>query len=823
METENIKPAVLDSLIETLENPERHILSLLHSETNKSTTRDELVKTCRFLFQHIEELAKSYQSLTKDGDNKNAIPTILSGLNELFVPPAGEDGEVDAETIWGQVDLQNDALLVLLKKSVKRLTKPQEEICVLNMGEVLSDDVDDDDDDDEEGQSDDNNSDEQEKEKTGGDEEEEDEEEEEDDEEDEEKIRIRERMERAMEEMDSEEEEEEESDHEDGLAEKAKSRPKSQAKESLVDPAAEELNDGFFDINEMEEFADEEEEYLPDEAFGKPEKKKKSLSNPKSFHQRQREGGLESGSDDEEDEEDEEEFEDEEPIRRKKYREDDEIDALYGLYQEGKSDDEDDEDDEDDDIVNMTAADFFGKPNKKYYQQYKQKAPTKKPPVPDDDDSWGEYDFEKEDQTGWRDEQSDKAEKMESDDEDDNEDNADDNDDEQDEQVDKSEKKEDTSKFARQAQKLQRQTEQLEKEMLAEKPWQMTGEAKSKSRPLNSLLEGTPEFNVASKIAPTITVEHTADLEEVIKKRILAEDWDSVVPRELPDVGWHKKRGELPEVSQEKSKLGLGELYEREYLKKAVGYDVDAAEKETEEDKAKNEMKQLFANLCSKLDALSNYHFAPRPVADEADVRPVTTPAIAMEEVLPLHVSDARGVAPEEVYGAKRGREGVLRGESEMDQVRKVCNIDCFVAKVVNVADCTYSSRRRNESGCACQRRLLVARPARRNWQTRNSFPVSNLGLDSIIRTRSERFVRIYPWRDPEARLRQAKRISTPNLDQVVPFSNGCKLRLNNRYVINRMIEKKSLKRLQSRSQAHTNFNYSAISYCWLIKGVLSI
>ena len=32
-------------------------------------------------------------------------------------------------------------------------------------------------------------------------------------------------------------------------------------------------------------------------------------------------------------------------------------------------------------------------------------------------------------------------------------------------------------------------------------------------------------------------------------------------------------------------------------------------------------------------------------------------------------VSDARGVAPEEVYASKRGRESVFRSETELDQV----------------------------------------------------------------------------------------------------------------------------------------------------------
>jgi U3 small nucleolar RNA-associated protein MPP10 len=392
--------------------------------------------------------------------------------------------------------------------------------------------------------------------------------------------------------------------------------------------------------------------------------------------------------------------------RRKKYRDDEDIEALYRLYDTAIPSN----DDEDDDIIHMTAADLFGPPNRKFYQQWNQAKKTKHQHqhqhhvnghanvANDEDDDEEVYednmnDFQsssnrQRNNTNWN-----------NDDNDDNHDDDDDDDDDDDgtnpneeknyESEDNDESDEilpmkglaaSKSKASHQGRsvtassKLLELTEQLERDMLAEKPWQMKGETGSSARPVNSLLESTPEFEVATKVNPIITVAHTANLEEIIKQRIMAEDWDDIIPRELPDVGWSNKKnkGELPEVSQEKSKLGLGELYEREYLKKAIGYDVDAAEKLSSEDQLKNEMKSLFANVCSKLDALSNYHFTPRPVSGDTEVRPVTVPAMAMEEVLPIHVSDARGVAPEEVYGLKkRGREAILRDTSEMDQAER--------------------------------------------------------------------------------------------------------------------------------------------------------
>merc|ERR1712110_1109968 len=81
----------------------------------------------------------------------------------------------------------------------------------------------------------------------------------------------------------------------------------------------------------------------------------------------------------------------------------------------------------------------------------------------------------------------------------------------------------------------------------------------------------------------------------------------------------------------------------------------------------------MFGQLCSRFDALSNYHFTPRPVSredvDEITLKNVpTAPAISVEEVLPTYVSDGRRAAPEEVYEKKVGRDGVLKGDSELTQ-----------------------------------------------------------------------------------------------------------------------------------------------------------
>jgi U3 small nucleolar ribonucleoprotein component len=59
--------------------------------------------------------------------------------------------------------------------------------------------------------------------------------------------------------------------------------------------------------------------------------------------------------------------------------------------------------------------------------------------------------------------------------------------------------------------------------------------------------------------APEVPVERTSSIEEMITARILENSFDSVIPKRAPTV----EKSESPELSQEKSSFGLGDLYEK--------------------------------------------------------------------------------------------------------------------------------------------------------------------------------------------------------------------------------------------------------------------
>ncbi|CAG8800820.1 9423_t:CDS:2, partial [Dentiscutata erythropus] len=162
---------------------------------------------------------------------------------------------------------------------------------------------------------------------------------------------------------------------------------------------------------------------------------------------------------------------------------------------------------------------------------------------------------------------------------------------------------------------------------------------------------------------PVVTEELTEKLEETIKRRILDETFDDVERKRDPNFKPFLP-SKLVEISDEKSKKSLAEIYEEDYIR-LTKTTTESGEVINEKDEAlkkeHQELENMFKDLCFKLDALSNFHYTPKPPKPEINVI-TNVPAIAMEEVIPINVSDATLLAPEEVYDKKKGE-----GDTEMN------------------------------------------------------------------------------------------------------------------------------------------------------------
>ncbi|KAG5839384.1 hypothetical protein ANANG_G00204420 [Anguilla anguilla] len=211
------------------------------------------------------------------------------------------------------------------------------------------------------------------------------------------------------------------------------------------------------------------------------------------------------------------------------------------------------------------------------------------------------------------------------------------------------------SSFEKRQEKMAEKIQQLEKTALGEKPWQLMGEVSAQTRPENSLLAEDVLFDQAARMAPAVTEETTLALEDIIKQRIRDQAWDDVVRKEKPkeEVFEYKKRLTL---DHEKSKLSLAEVYEQEYLKQTQ------QKTEEEENPAHVEIQKLMDSLFLKLDALSNFHFTPKPPVPEVKVVS-NLPSITMEEVAPVSASSSTLLAPEEIK--EKNRAGDILGDSE--------------------------------------------------------------------------------------------------------------------------------------------------------------
>ncbi|KAK9374681.1 Mpp10 protein-domain-containing protein [Lipomyces chichibuensis] len=220
------------------------------------------------------------------------------------------------------------------------------------------------------------------------------------------------------------------------------------------------------------------------------------------------------------------------------------------------------------------------------------------------------------------------------------------------------------STFTKMQRKLNAKIAQLEVENVAKKDWALMGEAKARDRPLNSLLEEDLEFDRGTKPVPVITQEVTESLDTMIRNRIKNNDFNDILRRN-PDGITEFRPSKLIDVDQTKSSKSLAEIYEEEHLR-----EVDPGSHPTVQDtklkQAHQEIEELFGDITYKLDALSSWHFTPKPAKPSISIV-ANASAISMEDAQPIAMSTENMLAPQEVYIPL---SGIAKDEQKKEVIR---------------------------------------------------------------------------------------------------------------------------------------------------------
>lgn len=218
---------------------------------------------------------------------------------------------------------------------------------------------------------------------------------------------------------------------------------------------------------------------------------------------------------------------------------------------------------------------------------------------------------------------------------------------------------------------LTEQIRALETANVAKRDWTLSGEARANARPVNSLLEEDLDFERAGKPVPVITQEVTEGLEDMIKRRILASDFDEVIRRRPDDVGV-VRRGRV-ELDDSKPTDSLAAIYEKEHLR-AIDPVGNPSEKDEKLAKEHAEIEELFADVSRKLDALTSWHYTPKPPKPSLSIV-ADVAAITMEEAQPTAAAggglaaNVSMLAPQEVYAPAKGRAVLPIGGGEGREV----------------------------------------------------------------------------------------------------------------------------------------------------------
>jgi U3 small nucleolar RNA-associated protein MPP10 len=277
-----------------------------------------------------------------------------------------------------------------------------------------------------------------------------------------------------------------------------------------------------------------------------------------------------------------------------------------------------------------------------------------------------------------------------------------------------------SSSFKKYNDKKSQEIQQLEKELISAKKWDMKGEVKGQERPENSLLSISSIIERASKPIPIVSQEHTNTIEDLIIDRIKNDNYNDVIPYKKPINT--DNNDDNDDSINEKSKIGLGQIYENEYMEKNT-----SSSKSSNTDKLdanKEEIKELFNIINKQLDALSHFHYTPKPVVNDINITSIknrsSIRSILIENINPTSESDANALAPEDVYKKKTGRSAALKADAEYDRDDK---------KRLRLAS---KSKKRKEKK---QKTMDDTMKAKANINSKEARKLDEKLVDDIIRT----------------------------------------------------------------------------------------
>ena len=139
------------------------------------------------------------------------------------------------------------------------------------------------------------------------------------------------------------------------------------------------------------------------------------------------------------------------------------------------------------------------------------------------------------------------------------------------------------------------QIKKIEEKMISnKKDWSTKGEILAKERPKDSLLTKSMDFEVGLRAPPIPDKEFTDKLEKMIKQRIIDDIFDDPIKKDFVNLNEEKKAEN--DLDFEKSKKGLGEIYEEKYLgNESTESKVDEIKKEC--DDLCNQLFDIFKQM----------------------------------------------------------------------------------------------------------------------------------------------------------------------------------------------------------------------------------